>query len=395
MADYTDIYGKRVKDFDSDPTLTSSYEGQVWYDKSTGVLKSVVAFEAWSSSSPMTFGREFGSSGIGTQAANIVAGGYIYPPGRTSQTEEYNGSGWENITNINVVKYVAGGTGSTTAGLVFGGSSPPFTADTEEWNGSSWSEQNNMGTARSVYCGAGGPGGQTAGLAAAGYNGSNVSNVEEYNGTSWSEVNNMSTARRSGAAFGTQTAASYATGYVSANVNTVENYDGTNWTTGTSTNVAKNSAGSSAMSQTSAVVFGGNGPGANVNTNESWDGTSWSVAPTLATGRAGINGAGTGSAAIAASGFTTPPDASPGITEEFSKSVNTITAAAWAAGGNVNTARYGGGGAGIQTAALMIGGETPRTGKTESYNGSTWSEVNDLTTARNQLASSNMRHACS
>ena len=63
----------------------------------------------------------------------------------------------------------------------------------------------------------------------------------------------MSTARRSGAAFGTQTAASYATGYVSANVNTVENYDGTNWTTGTSTNVAKNSAGSSAMSQTSAV----------------------------------------------------------------------------------------------------------------------------------------------
>ena len=41
MADYTDIYGKRVKDFDSDPTLTSSYEGQVWYDKSTGVLKSV------------------------------------------------------------------------------------------------------------------------------------------------------------------------------------------------------------------------------------------------------------------------------------------------------------------------------------------------------------------
>ena len=44
MATYEEIYGKRVKEFDSDPTLESSYEGQVWYDKSTGVLKSVVAF---------------------------------------------------------------------------------------------------------------------------------------------------------------------------------------------------------------------------------------------------------------------------------------------------------------------------------------------------------------
>ena len=48
MATYEEIYGKRVKEFDSDPTLESSYEGQVWYDKSTGVLKSVVSFSSWS-----------------------------------------------------------------------------------------------------------------------------------------------------------------------------------------------------------------------------------------------------------------------------------------------------------------------------------------------------------
>ena len=53
MATYEDIYGKRVKEFDSDPTLESSYEGQVWYDKSSGTLKTVTAsIEAWSSSSP-------------------------------------------------------------------------------------------------------------------------------------------------------------------------------------------------------------------------------------------------------------------------------------------------------------------------------------------------------
>ena len=327
MATYKDLIGQKITKVTSNPGEPKT--GQMWYNSTSGTLRGLGIISAWSSSSPMTFGREWGGSGIGTQASNLVAGGYIYPPGRTAQTEEYNGSGWENITNINADKYVAGGAGSTTAGLVFGGTSPPYTGDTEEWNGSSWSEQNNMGTARSMYCGAGGPGGQTAGLAAAGYNGSNVSNVEEYNGTSWSEVNNMSTARRSGTAFGTQTAASYATGYISAHSTTVENYDGTNWTTGTSTNVAKSSANSSAMSQTSAVVFGGNGPGTNVNTNESWDGTSWSVAPTLATGRSGINGAGSGTAAIAASGFTTPPDASPGITEEFNISTNTITAAAF------------------------------------------------------------------
>lgn len=389
MAAYKDLVGQKITKVTSNPGEPKT--GQMWYNSTDGKLRGLGIISAWSSSSPMTFGREWGSSGIGTQAANIVAGGYDYnPDARTAQTEEYNGSGWENITNINVVKYVAGGTGSTTAGLVFGGSSPPFTADTEEWNGSSWSEQNNMGTARSVYCGAGGPGGQTAGLAAAGYNGSNVSNVEEYNGTSWSEVNNMSTARRSGAAFGTQTAASYATGYVSANVNTVENYDGTNWTTGTSTNVAKNSAGSSAMSQTSAVVFGGNGPGANVNTNESWDGTSWSVAPTLATGRSGINGAGSGTAALAASGFTSPPDASPGITEEFNVSTNTITAAAWSSGGNLNTGRQDVGGTGTKSAGLAMGGRTGSSGpftqanNSEEYDGTSWTEGNNLNTARGE-----------
>ncbi len=41
MATYEEIYGKRVKEFDSDPTLDSSYEGQVWYNSATGTLKSV------------------------------------------------------------------------------------------------------------------------------------------------------------------------------------------------------------------------------------------------------------------------------------------------------------------------------------------------------------------
>ena len=41
MATYEEIYGKRVDVLDSDPTLSSAYEGQVWYNSATGTLKSV------------------------------------------------------------------------------------------------------------------------------------------------------------------------------------------------------------------------------------------------------------------------------------------------------------------------------------------------------------------
>ena len=53
----------------------------------------------------------------------------------------------------------------------------------------------------------------------------------------------------------------------------------------------------------------------------------------------------------------------------------------WATGGNLNTAR-GCSGFGTQTAAIATGGNTS-TGYTESYNGTSWTEVNDLNTARN------------
>ena len=46
--------------------------------------------------------------------------------------------------------------------------------------------------------------------------------------------------------------------------------------------------------------------------------------------------------------------------QEFNRSINTITAGAWASGGALNTARWGLGGAmGTQTAGLVAGGATP------------------------------------
>ena len=65
-------------------------------------------------------------------------------------------------------------------------------------------------------------------------------------------------------------------------------------------------------------------------------------------------------------------------------------AGSWASGDAVNTARNEmGGGSGTQTAALIYGGQpgAPVDQLTESYNGSTWTEVADLNTARQNLDS--------
>ena len=147
MATYEEIYGKRVKEFDSDPTLESSYEGQVWYDKSTGVLKSVVSFDSWFSSTPLSEARRLGG-GFGTNSASITFGGF---PGNKTTTEEFNGLGWTSggALNNGTARF-AGSVGTLTAGLTAGGLSSPtvYQNSTEEYNGTSWTTGNNLPNAR-------------------------------------------------------------------------------------------------------------------------------------------------------------------------------------------------------------------------------------------------------
>ena len=65
--------------------------------------------------------------------------------------------------------------------------------------------------------------------------------------------------------------------------------------------------------------------------------------------------------------------------------LKTLGAGSWATGNNLNTGREALAGAGTQTAALAFGGEIPpQTGVTESYDGTSWTEVNDLNTGRIQ-----------
>ncbi len=65
-----------------------------------------------------------------------------------------------------------------------------------------------------------------------------------------------------------------------------------------------------------------------------------------------------------------------------------VAGATWASGGNLNNARKALVGAGTQTTALVFGGVLNPPGSyayTEQYNGSSWTEKNDLNTARSYL----------
>ena len=55
-------------------------------------------------------------------------------------------------------------------------------------------------------------------------------------------------------------------------------------------------------------------------------------------------------------------------------------------GGNLNTGRRNMAGTGTQTAGLAIAGGPPSTGATEEYNGTSWSEQNDVPQGTQQMA---------
>ena len=388
MSTYKGIKGESIVGVASNFTSPST-EGQVFYNTTDNVFKSLVATKAWHSGANLGSSR-YGLAACGIQTAQVVAGGSDLPFGTLTDAEEYNGTGWSTISSIGTARYGLAGCGTSTASLIFGGNYPGRKNETEEWNGTSWSEQNNLNTARRLP---GGSGSQTDGLAVAGDQGPSVTvtaDVEEYNGTSWSEQNNIPTAVRGGSSAGTTSANSmFFGGYTGTErvTNSFE-YDGTNWTTTASLNTARNELNSSG-DKTGALAFGGTSTTATAtNITEEYDGTSWTTSPaTMGTvshhSAKGTNGSNT--AAIRTGGRISPTGV-PGMTEEYNVSINTITAAAWASGGNMNSSLRDRGGAGTQTAALAAGGENPRTDNSEEYDGTSWSEGNNLvSTDRNQL----------
>jgi hypothetical protein len=149
------------------------------------------------------------------------------------------------------------------------------------------------------------------------------------------------------------------------------------WQTGGSLNTARRYL-AGAGTQTAALAFGGFTTAA-TGATESYNGTAWTTSPaSLNTARQALAGCGaTNTAALAFGGV--PVTA-------VNESWNGTT---WTELGDLNTARRILGGVGINTAALAFGGlTTVDVGNTETWNGTAWTEVNDLNTVRNGLAGS-------
>ena len=391
MATYKEIKGVTVQTLDSDPVLNVN---------------------SWSSGGSMTTDRQR-MGGDGTQTALIVAGGTTPSPsdqkaltetyngssftevgdlntGRTDLAlagtttaalaatgsaatgygtfvESWNGSAWTETTENNTQRIQLAALGIQTAMVIAGGSAPPFTGATEYWNGSSWTEVNDLNTARQglTNCGAGV---YTAGMVAGGRKahpsnpGQEANDTETWNATSWTEVNNLNEAKQLGGVFGTSTSAIYAGGADTATLGAVESWDGTNWTETSDLATARYNVSAGGTSNTSGIIVGGT-PGAATE--------EWSLPPPT-------------------SAILTEGDIflSGGQTlKGFGKAAG-IPAATWASGGALNQPGRGPvcATAGVSVSSGQIAGGTPNLANTEQYNGTSWTEVNDLNEGRSAVA---------
>ena len=102
---------------------------------------------------------------------------------------------------------------------------------------------------------------------------------------------------------------------------------------------------------------------------------SWASGGTMNTARSQLAGAGNSSDSALGFGGYVPSSPTTGATESYNGTN-------WTEVNDLNVAGDNMGGAGSATAALAFGGGPGTKDKTETWNGTNWTEVNDLNTAR-------------
>ena len=103
---------------------------------------------------------------------------------------------------------------------------------------------------------------------------------------------------------------------------------------------------------------------------------AWSSSAALAQNRYGAGGLGSQTAAVIAGGRISPPNAVQSISEEYNGT-------GFVSGGSLNTGRFNLGACGTEPAGLAFAGNEPSvSNKTETYNGSSWTAGNTMNTAR-------------
>jgi hypothetical protein len=241
------------------PTAVESYNGS-----------------SWTETTELSTGRYLGGSLGQTSTAALYASGYTST--YTTAVEQWNGSSWTEKAEMNNPSYsLSGGVGTSTSGLAVGGNRNPAvppspggnSALVEEWNGSGWTNIAELNTGRA------GPGAtgstNTAGLAVGGNPApANGNKVESWDGSSWTEIAELNSGRGQGAASGVQTLAVLSGGESPAPDGAkTEYWDGTSWTEMADMAVTRNgNVSGTSQSANSALAFGS--PVASVSTTEEW-----------------------------------------------------------------------------------------------------------------------------
>ena len=378
MSTYRNIHGRSIKSISTDPTAEVT-EGEIWYNTTSETFKTVVLSESWSSGNSMATGR-YNLAGSGTQTAGLIAGGTT--PGIVTNTEHYDGIGWRNGGALNTGRDSAPMFGFSTAAVFAGGYAPSpngARALVEEYNGTAWSEETDLPTPR--YQGAS-AGTQTDGILFGGNQGppgspeTTSTTTLEYNGTNWTTGGAMSVNDRYLMGCGGSQAQALRIGG-EADTDATEEYNGSSWTTGGNLNTGRYQ-GAASGTNTAGLVFVGN---PNRTNTEGYDGTSWSVKPVLGTGVEDTSGSAQGTNTEA---FQAGQSASPtSVVQNWNSSVNVITAAAWSSGTSYPAAYQGGIGFGSATAGVGAGGTPSPTFnlKTFEYDGTVWTAGNDMSRA--------------
>ena len=235
-----------------------------------------------------------------------------------------------------------------------------------------WTTGGNMTYARQKFMGAGT---QTSAIVVGSADPANK--AETYNGSTWSSSPNYNGTIEQNAGFGISTSAVSAGGPGTTTAS--QNWNGSQWTVGPSMNAGKEQFAGAGVSNTSGLVFGGN-PGYKTGT-ESYNG-SFSTEPNLNTGRFGLGGAGTITAAIAAGGGYDPGDG-PGDKGMQTELYN----GSWTTVNRLVTPMLSWSIAGTTTACLGMSGydTTSDPGSwstlTQSWNGTVWTTLS----ARNSI----------
>lgn len=319
MATYKEEHGTGIVKVTTDPT--NPVNGQVWYNSTDQALKGFTSnpVGSWSTGGSLNTARYWASSS-GSQTDALAFGGFS--TASSALNEAYNGTSWTEVNDLNNVKIIADGVGTSTSSLSFLGSGPPptstYIALNESWNGTSWTEVGDLNTARRQAGGAGADSTSALGFGGETPPQGDTGITELWNGSSWTEVADLNTARGSldGGPMGTATAALAAGGFVynpsQSPILKTENYNGTTWTELND----PDSVGDGRFGDPSSAILHS---GTDV---QLWNGTSWAETTGNSNNLTARTGTGTTSAGLLIGGES---PASSATEEWVSPTTTTVT----------------------------------------------------------------------